>query len=323
MSVSTNQPESGTPPATPAPSDGSDGNDGTGTSPADEDKSGFSPGGWEIIAGVVLLVSALVIIIVLTGDDGDGDASSPQATFSQNSGDQNPGPNPSGQTPGGGDQQPTVPSLPEGMPETVVDTTEIASDNFDRSNSPDVMGEAGPGQVWVSDSGVWGIDDDQAYVSGSVETLHTNRAVLTGIEMNQGTIEADLTKLATGAGILFRYQGPFNYFTITPVREFVGWRVQKVVNGKRELVGFIDYMPVRDDMTVTVQLQQRRIEIYLDGQPAASFTDGDLIFASGVGLTVSGADAGTPRFDNFVVGQIGDGSIPGLGELPEGDGSGG
>lgn len=181
-------------------------------------------------------------------------------------------------------------------------------DQFDQADSATSLGNFAPGRPWQADAGTWGIDRNEAYVAESSE--FRNHAVV-GAGQGDGGVQVRLDKVTSGAGIVFRYVGPYNYWAVVAVPDVVTWNIVKVTNGDQEVVGNTGQSPVGDGTTIGVRLRGSTIEVIVNGRIRKTIVDDFQARAGKAGMTAKGEDAGDARFDDFVVG------LPGGLPLPE------
>lgn len=263
-----------------------------------DEEQGFSPSSWEIIAGVVLLVAAIVIIVVLTGSD-DGDdtttaGSTPAPAVSTPAG---------GTIPPGATFAPPTTALPEATPTTPLATTELAADTFDRANA-ESLGKADSGQTWVSEMGTWGIKGNAAHVAQPREEGFRQVALLDteAVYMNQGSVTVDFKNAAPGAGIVFRYNNPFNYYAIVAQPGGANWRIEQIVGGETTNIGVVQ-APSEGAVSMTVQLRGFFFDFYQDDRVVGSVKGEALPLAGGVGLYATSAAIEEGLWDTITVGE--------------------
>lgn len=190
-------------------------------------------------------------------------------------------------------------------------------DQFDRPDSTTSLGDFAPGRPWTATAGTWGITDNEAYLVESDE--FRNHAVI-GMGQGDGGAQVRLDKVVNGAGLVFRYVGPYNYWAVVAVPDVATWNVIKVVEGDQEVVGNTGQSPTGDGTTVAVRLRGDTIEVIVNGRIRKTVVDEFQAEAGKVGITARGADSGDARFDDFVAGLPG--GVP-LGGGAEGGNSGG
>lgn len=172
----------------------------------------------------------------------------------------------------------------------------------DTFTGPDNQATLGPGPGgagWQEVAGRWGTSGGQAYVSAPAPGR--DLAVVGAA----GSVQARLARMAPGAGLVFRYQDPANYWYVAAVPAYASWAVIKVVNGQEQVMGKTVLSPVQDDTTVTVASKGNTIDVAIDGVVRRSLSDPVLANATTVGLTVSSAGAPQARFADFRIGPPG------------------
>lgn len=168
-------------------------------------------------------------------------------------------------------------------------------DTFTRPDSEE-LGASDTGHPWVIASGRWGLEGGQALVAEPEEGV--NRAV---VDVGSGDMTAAVTisRMVPGAGLVFRYGGPLDHWSVRSVPDVATWQVVKVVGGKGEVVGNLGLAPIADGTTIAVDVRGSQINIRVNGKAFGSFDDGDLSQATSVGLTAVEASAADVRFDHF------------------------
>lgn len=260
----------------PGPDDGpNDGPDAVGDGPVaadphlDADDEDEGPSRVLLVVGAAVAFVAIAIVGVLIasgGDDGGGG--------------------------GGGDQ--------ERATDTRTDVGIFGTiDQFDRPDDPASMGDFAPGRPWSEDAGTWGIVDGEAYLAQSGE--FRNHSVI-GLGQGDGGAQVRLDKVVNGAGLVFRYVGPYNYWAVVAVPDVATWNVIKVVDGNQEVVGNTGQSPTADGTTVAVRMEGDTIDVIINGRIRKTIVDDFQADAGKVGLTARGADSGDARFDDFVAG---------------------
>lgn len=193
-------------------------------------------------------------------------------------------------------------------------------DQFDRPDSPTSLGDFAPGRPWTPDAGTWGIDAGEAYLSEGSE--FRNHAVV-GLGQGDGGAQVRLDTVVNGAGLVFRYVGPYNYWAVVAVPDVATWNVIKVVDGDQEVVGNTGQSPTADGTTVGVRLRGDTIDVIVNGRIRKTVVDDFQVDAGKVGITTRGPDSGTARFDDFVAGLPGGVPLTGGGAGNGGNGAGG
>ncbi|MCB1006696.1 MAG: hypothetical protein KDB35_21115 [Acidimicrobiales bacterium] len=172
-------------------------------------------------------------------------------------------------------------------------------DQFDRPDSATTMGDFAPSRPWSADAGTWGIDNGEAYLVRSGE--FRNHSVV-GLGQGDGGAQVRLDKVVNGAGLVFRYVGPYNYWAVVAVPDVATWNVVKVVDGDQEVVGNTGQSPTADGTTVGVRMRGDTIDVIINGRVRKTIVDDFQAEAGKVGLTARGPDSGDARFDDFVAG---------------------
>jgi hypothetical protein len=239
---------------------------------------------------VILLVVAALVAVFFIGkatsggdDSGDDGAEGGSATTVAGGGEV---PFPSG------DQNRTGYWGFADLEPTVVDT-------FDRANAPDGLGTTGTGQAWEVVSGTWGIQGNAAATSGGATGDQPNIAVVpegTG----DGLTEIYLPVVEEGAGLVFRYLDPDNYWSVTANPGVGSWTLNRVIDGDVELVQEIPG-PTNDGIVVSVTQDGSVVRVLLDGVEYLSITDAALGDQLQGGIIASSSTSGDARFDRFLV----------------------
>lgn len=184
-----------------------------------------------------------------------------------------------------------------------VDLTPVAIDTFDRANSATSLGTAGSGQTWEAVSGTWGIDEDSAATSGGGQDGPNLAVIPRGT--GDGLTEVTMTVVEGGAGLVFRYLDPDNYWSVTANPGVGSWSVNRVIDGDDELVGELTG-PTASGVTVSVVADGTAVRFLLDGVEYLSITDGALADQLQGGLIASAGTANAARWDRFLVEKFSD-----------------
>ena len=175
-------------------------------------------------------------------------------------------------------------------------------DQFDRPDSATTMGDFAPSRPWSADAGTWGIDSGEAYLVEGGE--FRNHSVI-GLGQGDGGAQVRLDKVVNGAGLVFRYVGPYNYWAVVAVPDVATWNIIKVVDGDQEVIGNTGQSPTADGSTVGVRLRGDTIDVIINGRIRKTIVDDFQVDAGKVGVTARGPDSGDARFDDFVAGLPG------------------
>jgi hypothetical protein len=150
----------------------------------------------------------------------------------------------------------------------------VTIDTFDRPDSPDDLGNAGTDQPWDAVNGTWGIVESTAATSGGGEGDGPLLAIAGGGN-GDGLTEALMTVVEDGAGLVFRYQDPSNYWSVTANPSVGTWSVNRVIEGQAEVVGELAGSTASGTV-VSVTQNGSTIRVLLDGQEALSLIDAAL-----------------------------------------------
>jgi len=176
-------------------------------------------------------------------------------------------------------------------------------DSFSRFDSSTTLGAMPGGPPWRSIGGVWAVGYGQAYPAKPISGR--NLAVL-DLGHGDGAVQVRVPHLGQGAGVVFRYRDPADYWYVAATPAYASWAVVKVVGGHEEAVTTTGFSQVGDGTTVAVRFEGDEITVALDGAVKAQVSDGALSDAGGVGLTIRSPDAAKVRFDDFRAALSGD-----------------
>lgn len=179
----------------------------------------------------------------------------------------------------------------------------ITIDTFDRRDDPRSLGSAGTGQVWETPAGTWGIVDQSAVTDGGSGNDPSLAVVPRGT--GDGLTEVTMTVVEDGAGLVFRYLDPENYWAVTANPSVGSWSVTRVIDGEDELVGELTG-PTVNATTVSVVQDGSSLRFLLEGQEYLAVTDGALAEQLQGGLIASPGSQGDARWDRYLVMQFGD-----------------
>ncbi len=186
---------------------------------------------------------------------------------------------------------------------TLAEVIEVVGtlDSFERPNDAQSLRSIPNGPTWLGDAGTWGISNGQAYVSGPVDGR--NHAVV-DLGEQDGAVRVQLSRAVNGAGLVFRYQSPFDYWAVVAVSTYATWAIVHVVDGEEQVVDNTGLSPIADGTVVAVRMEGDTVDIALNGRVAATVDVADPSEATRVGLTaqaIPGLDAAAARFDDFAV----------------------
>jgi hypothetical protein len=226
---------------------------------------GFDWKVFTVLAVAIVLIAAIVSLLVTAGED---DAPAPTAT---------PSPVSSG-----------------GTPSTVV----VATDDFDRPNDPRSMGVAPTGQPWRTVNGIWGVIDGTAYLVEASPDAPRNFSLLdTG--SGDGSVSARIDRTCPGWGMVFRYVGPYNWWSIQAQPEFATYNVVKFIDGTENLVARLSPVPTSDGTEIRVDYAGAVIRVYADGEQVGVIQDSHALGGETVGLVANQPCTDAGRWDDF------------------------
>lgn len=173
------------------------------------------------------------------------------------------------------------------------------TDDFNRVHDPTAVGVAANGDAWDAVAGVWGIDAAQVYLAvpqldGSANLL------LLDMGSADGRVSTVFARSRLGAGLVFRYTSPEDYYVLLPAGGFGTWVVQHVVDGEAASNEGVGLAPSADGTTVELELDGDSVTVRVaDDEPATIQLDGDGAGATRVGFVVQGYRADEARWDDF------------------------
>lgn len=173
------------------------------------------------------------------------------------------------------------------------------TDQFDRADSTTTLGALAPRHRWQAVAGTWGITEHQAHLAAA-DPLRSIAVVDLG--QGDGGVQVRLDEITESAGIVFRYENPYNYWAVIAIPEVSTWNVIKVSDGDTEVVGNTGQSPTVDGTTIAVRMVGDTTGVVVNGRLRKTLVDDFLAAAGGVGITGKGPDAEDARFDDFVAG---------------------
>lgn len=171
-------------------------------------------------------------------------------------------------------------------------------DSFDRANSPAELGTTESGQPWEAVSGTWGVSEQQAIlVEPNPDGVRSIAVVDLG--SSDGSVAVTGGTMRQGWGVVFRYQGPFNYWFLTAAPDFATYNLARISNGEFQSLGSVGLAEVADGTEVQIRLSGSTIEIRVAGKLVKAVTDPTLIGATQAGIISTGAEADGATWDDF------------------------
>lgn len=122
-------------------------------------------------------------------------------------------------------------------------------------------GLSGGGVTWEAVTGSFTASDGLARVNELNESGPRTIAV-TDIGATNARFDVKAGQLDAEWGVVFRYVGPFNYWYVSAVPDFGVFNVVRVADGRADVVGRSDLVEMRDDMTITIDLQDAQIRVF-------------------------------------------------------------
>ena len=175
----------------------------------------------------------------------------------------------------------------------------VVNDPFDRDDNPDGLGRAATAQQWNEVHGQWAISQRQAELTSPGQGGAPAIAVTAGAE-GDGLTEATLPVVESGAGLVFRYRDPANYWAVLPDVATGTWSVYKTIDGATELVDEVS-ASTANGVTITVIQGPVKVRILVEGEDVLLVNDVALARQLQGGLIAPADSDGTARWDRFLV----------------------
>ncbi len=188
---------------------------------------------------------------------------------------------------------------PDGGTATEEPVSASVADSFGRPNA-DELGATDTGQPWSVVSGEWGIREGQVVVLGPEDP--TPKLAVVNTKSAEGTVEVTLSQVVAGAGLVFRYKGPRNFWSLTAAPGSATWQVRQVVDGEPVLAESVGLASVDNGTRAGVLLDGDTATVYINGTAVAELV-GIASDATQAGLIASGVEAPAARWDNFQVSE--------------------
>jgi hypothetical protein len=169
-------------------------------------------------------------------------------------------------------------------------------DGFDRVDDPGGIGSQAGGPRWRTDGGQWRIVGGKAAATPGA----TGRTfAVAPIDAGDGALQVRLDKVTDGAGLVFRYRDPLNYWSVVAAPHYATWSVTKTVRGLTSPVVGTGLTSTKDGTTVAVRMKADTIDVVIGGRVRKTITDRTLAREGLGGMTVSGQGGDAARFDDF------------------------
>jgi hypothetical protein len=154
------------------------------------------------------------------------------------------------------------------------------------------------GRPWAGNTSSFKVESGQLSAA-SESSSPTARVALVDTGAVHHIVSATFSKVRVGSGVVFRYKGPNNYWSLTAAPGAGTWTLTKVINGEKVNPVLLGTAPVADGTQVMVRAEGNRLFFYFDGTQFNTLNDGDLSDGSRVGLIFAGSDATEVRVDDF------------------------
>ncbi len=175
------------------------------------------------------------------------------------------------------------------------------SDSFDRPDDPSSLGTSPTGMMWRADAGTWGIVGGQA---APLVPAPGHSFAVVPLGNSDGAVQVQMAKVADGAGLVFRYQDPRNYWAVTAAPYYATWVVSRTVDARTQVVANTGLSATHDGTTLAVRMTGDVIDVAVEAGVRKTISDGALLHSSMVGLMVSGISSTAPRFDDFEMAAV-------------------
>jgi hypothetical protein len=160
------------------------------------------------------------------------------------------------------------------LPLTAAEQPSLVSDSFDREASG--LGTTETGQPWETPTpGTWATRDGEAYVVDPNPNRAGRTMALVDLKSDNGSVTATISGSAAGWGLVFRYRGPAEFWTLTAAPRFASYNITHVSGGRATAVDKVPMGRQSAGTVVTVEFQGPSITVLIDGRPAKTLTDPD------------------------------------------------
>jgi hypothetical protein len=150
----------------------------------------------------------------------------------------------------------------------------LIRDDFDRTAQG--LGTTDTGQPWVTPTpGSWSTADGEAYVHEPNPAAAGRTMALVDMGSDNGSVSATISGSASGWGLVFRYRGPAEFWTVTASTRFAAYNITHVTKGRAEQVDRIPMARLSPGTVVGVQFQGPQVTILVDDRPVKTVTDPD------------------------------------------------
>ena len=124
-------------------------------------------------------------------------------------------------------------------------------DTFDRADAAE-LGAVPRGPRWASTSGRWGVAGHQAAL---LEPAGDASVAAVDLGSGDGSAEVRVATVVTGAGLVFRYRGPNDFWSVVALPFYGTWTVVRRIGGQSTAVASTGLSPVGDGVTLAVTMK--------------------------------------------------------------------
>jgi len=171
-------------------------------------------------------------------------------------------------------------------------------------NEGDTLGSFTSDREWTEVTGEWAIENGDARV---VESNEFRNHDVVDLGQGDGVVQVRLDRVTNGAGLVFRFRGPANYWSLTASADT--WNLSRFKDTVQDFIGNTGPTTVADTTTVAVRFEGPRIDVLVNGVLRLSLEDDYLMTETKAGLTVGSDGAADARFDDFVAALPGNGPL--------------
>jgi len=173
----------------------------------------------------------------------------------------------------------------------------LVADAFTRADTRQTLGTTDSGQAWQAVHGVWAIRDHAARLVRITGAKSSFAVVDTGSP--DGTVTLTESTVAPGAGLVFRYRDPSNYWAVEAAPRYGTWAIRKVSGGRQIVGANTGLSGLANGTTVTVRFKGTAIDVFVNGVRRHTLVDSDFSDATMAGLEATGAGATDARWASF------------------------
>jgi hypothetical protein len=158
------------------------------------------------------------------------------------------------------------------LPRAAGSRSGVITDAFDRTAQG--LGTTGSGETWETPtSGAWATRDGEAFVTTPNTNAGGRTLALVDLGSDNGSVSATIAQSSVGWGLVFRYRGPTEFWTLGAAAKYASYSVQHITEGRAEAVDRVPMARQSPGTVVTVQFQGPTITVLLDGKAVKTVTD--------------------------------------------------